>query len=127
MEDIERRLDLLLEIQGRELQERVVDRLLKELTPEQKARLVTQIIERSGEQITRAVEISLRGEVRDPVLRLVGEKVQEYLRSPAVLQRIEAEVKKVLTVELVQKVVEDNVPFGLREVVRQHVQGLLKK
>lgn len=127
MEDIERRLDLLLEIQGRELQERVVDRLLKELTPEQKARLVTQILDRSGEQITRAVEISLRGEVRDPVLRLVGEKVQEYLRSPAVLQRIEAEVKKVLTVELVQKVVEDNVPFGLREVVRQHVQGLLKK
>lgn len=127
MEDIERRLDLLLEIQGRELQERVVDRLLKELTPEQKARLVAQIIERSGEQITRAVEISLRGEVRDPVLRLVGEKVQEYLRSPAVLQRIEAEVKKVLTVELVQKVVEDNVPFGLREVVRQYVQGLLKK
>lgn len=127
MEDIERKLDLLLEIQGRELQERVVDRLLKELTPEQKARLVTQIIERSGEQITRAVDTSLRGEVRDPVLRLVGEKVQEYLRSPAVLQRIEAEVKKVLTVELVQKVVEDNVPFGLREVVRQHVQGLLKK
>lgn len=127
MEDIERRLDLLLEIQGRELQERVVDRLLKELTPEQKARLVTQILDRSGEQIARHVDTYLRAEVRDPVLRLVTEKVREYLRSPAVLQRIEAEVKKVLTVEFIQKVVADTTPFGLREVVKEYVSGLLKR
>lgn len=127
MEDIERKVELLLELQGRELQERIVDRLLKELTPDQKAQLVAQIVERSGEQIARHVDTYLRAEVRDPVLRLVTEKVREYLRSPAVLQRIEAEVKKVLTVEFIQKVVADTTPFGLREVVKEYVSGLLKR
>ena len=127
MEDIEQKVALLLELQGRELQERIVDRLLKELTPDQKAQLVAQIVERSGEQIARRVDTYLRAEVRDPVLRLVTEKVREYLRAPAVLGRIEAEVKRVLTVELIQKTVADTTPFGLREVVREYVSGLLKR
>lgn len=125
-DEMERKLDLLLQIQGEQLQREVVLRLLGDLTEAERTALRARIVDRCDKVLGDYVENELRRSVGDLATRTVIEHLKAYLSGASVAKRLETAFRKAVTDELIERAVQDAAPPGLRSVVSTYVRSLLK-